>query len=646
MSLNFSTVPKNGRIYMIIGVGRISTEHQDGLSLGDQEAYYRQYLDRELGEGTYELTVIASRGSGQILDRKEFLELCEKVESGRYDIVIAEDLGRISRRIHAIIFCEEAEDVGTRVIAINDHVDTAQENWKHASIFASFKNESFCKDTSARITRSLRNRFMQGQIYQFEIYGYDKPHAKATDSEVSKMPEAESVYEQWFTMLENGSNYRQVGDWLNDNNVPTGPYCKSDKWTGQMVRRVTFNPILKGERVRNNRVAVRVNKTGRSKTKKAPPGHRLSRFVPHLAFIEPERYDLVIRLLKKRNAKYKRSELERNDPRAGVPKRHTRFPGQFCRCGVCGRLFVFGGHGKKDRLMCNGVRDYACWNALTVSGPDVALAVSSQIHNFIQNMEGFEDTAAKDYELQRKSFSSKVDDDLKELSGKLAATERKLANQIKAIEMMGASRSVASRILELENSILDIQDKIYTKEKEVEANPELPSLDEIKAVGDQVFSELALDSVELANVMRRAIAEMWVLPYRLVDGGHVQPRITFSVSLASLLPKNYLDLPLLQFEGVVDLAKQPVRVKIRKKVVPMVGQGMKQLEIAAELGVTKTEVANAMALQRCMIANKVEDPWIPVTSVEEVRDYFKRVRNTRFKFQPLEGFEETKHPRG
>ena len=644
MAFDFVAVPKNGRKFTVIGVCRISTEHQDGLSLKDQEAYYRVYLDRELGEGNYELTIIASRGSGQILDRKEFLKLCEMVESGEYDIVIAEDLSRISRRIHAIIFCEEAEDVGTRVIAINDHIDTAKDNWKQASIFASFKNESFCMDTGARITRSHRNRFELGQIFQCEIYGYHKPHAKATDSEVSKKPEAEQVYDHWFAMLEEGGNYRQVADWLNDNSVPTGPYCRKDKWTGRMVQRVTFNTILKGERFRNDRIAVRVNKTGRSKTQKAPPGYRLSRMVPHLAFVDPERYDRVIRLLKARNAKYKRSESVRNDPRAGIPKRSTRFPGQLCLCGVCGRLFVFGGHGKKDRLMCNGVRDYACFNAMTVSGPDVALAVSEQIREFIQNMEGFDETATSEYEGQREAFSCKVGSDIKELKNKLTSSERKLANQLEAIEMMGASQSIVKRIRELEEAVLEIQDKIHMKEKEVESNPELPSLDAIKGVADQVFSELALDSVEFADVMRKAITDMWILPYRLVDGGHVQPRITFSVSLASLLPGKHANLPLLRFEGMVDLAKQPVRVRIRKDVVRMVEQGMKQRDIAAELGVTKTEVGNAMALQRSMVANDVEDPWVPVTSVEQARVSFKRVRNSRFKFEPLEGFEKTKHP--
>ena len=66
------------------------------------------------GAGKYELEVIAYRGNGQILDHAEFLELCEKVDSGEYDLVIAEDLSRICRRMHAVIFCEEAADTTCR----------------------------------------------------------------------------------------------------------------------------------------------------------------------------------------------------------------------------------------------------------------------------------------------------------------------------------------------------------------------------------------------------------------------------------------------------------------------------------------------------------------------------------------------------
>jgi DNA invertase Pin-like site-specific DNA recombinase len=645
MNFNDYSKPKFGGIFHVIGVGRISKKSQDELSLGDQKAYYSKWLDREYGAGNYRLTVIATQGSGQILDRDEFIELCDMVASGKYDLVIAEDIGRIVRRIHAVIFCEEAEDTATRVVGINDPVDTAVAGWEQNAIFASFKHSAFCKDTSERIKRTLRNRFLQGQIFQCEIYGYIKPKAKATDMEVRKDPAAEEIYDEWFTRLEEGRTYAMVSDWLNDNNVPTGPHCRSDKWTGRMVQRVTFSEILKGERIRNKRYAERVNKTGRSKTKKSPPGHQLSRMVPHLAFIEPERYDRVIRLLKKRNAKYKRSESERNDPRAGISKRSTRFPGQLCRCGVCGRLFVFGGHGKKERLMCNGARDHTCWNAMTISGPDVARAVSTQVRQFIENMEGFDAEWVAEYQQQRESFASDKNGELESLQKELVATQRKLANQSDALEKIGASDSIVARIKELDNLVLELNDKISLAKKIMGSRPELPSLEKIKSVCNEVFNELSIESVEFANLMRNAITDFYVLPYRLVDGGHVQPRVRYRVSLASFLPHLEVDLPILQFEGEVDLAKQPVRVVIREDVVAMVEQEMKHAVIAEQLGVTKTEVGNAMALHRCMLANGLSDPWVPMASEEQVRDYFKRVRNPRFKFQPLEGFEETKHPR-
>ena len=32
-------------------------------------------------------------------------------------------------------------------------------------------------------------------------------------------------------------------------------------------------------------------------------------------------------------------------------------------------MYVFGGHGQRDHLECDGARNYACWNGITVDGP-------------------------------------------------------------------------------------------------------------------------------------------------------------------------------------------------------------------------------------------------------------------------------------
>jgi hypothetical protein len=47
-----------------------------------------------------------------------------------FDLVLMEDLGRMMRDVDAVKLCEFCKDHDTRLIAINDHVDTAQDNWE------------------------------------------------------------------------------------------------------------------------------------------------------------------------------------------------------------------------------------------------------------------------------------------------------------------------------------------------------------------------------------------------------------------------------------------------------------------------------------------------------------------------------------
>ena len=84
----------------------------------------------------------------------------------------------------------------TRVIAINDHLDTANENWPILSGFATIRHEQYNVDTGRRIRRTLRNRFQQGGIVQTVTYGYFKPAGAKTDAELQKMAAAEPIVEE------------------------------------------------------------------------------------------------------------------------------------------------------------------------------------------------------------------------------------------------------------------------------------------------------------------------------------------------------------------------------------------------------------------------------------------------------------------
>lgn len=376
--------PRRSGALRVVIVARISTTHQDPRSLDDQVAKCKEYLEQHFS-GEVEYTEITSQGSGEHLDRDELRRLEDLIESRTIDVVLAEDLARICRRKRAYDLCEMCVDNESRLIAINDRGDTDTDGWEDSAFISTWHHERSNRDTSDRIKRSQRNRFNQGGMVQFEIFGIIKPLGAKSDSEFRKDPAAEPIYSEWFRKFEAGASFAEVADWLNSENVPVGRYCRSKTWTGEMVGRVTHNSILKGVRERNRKVSKRVNKTGRHRSVNGQPGDLLERNCPHLAFFEASYYDRVVRLVDKQNACYG-AVKNGHDPRKGRPRKRTKFPGQLIDCGICGGQLNFGGHGQADHLLCTGAHAYRCWNAITVDGPLAAKKISAAVLAEIMNL--------------------------------------------------------------------------------------------------------------------------------------------------------------------------------------------------------------------------------------------------------------------
>jgi DNA invertase Pin-like site-specific DNA recombinase len=441
--------PRNGRTLQALGIARISTDHQDQRSLADQEALYRSWLDAHAAV-PYRLEMIAGRGSGECLEREEVRQARAAVESGRLDLVIAEDLGRIFRRVHAQLFCEVCEDYGTRLIALNDHVDTALDNWRVLAGFANMRHEMYNADTARRIRRSLRNRFLQGGVVQTVVFGYLKAPGAKTDADVRKDPDAEPIYEEMFRRLEDGAGYSEIADWLNGRGVKPGRYARSPRWTSGLVTQLVHNPILKGTRVRNRKVSKRVNETGRRKSVSAPPGERLERHCPHLAFIEPARYDRLIAMLDLRNARYKRKGVDGVDTRRNAPKKRTAWPGQHIDCGVCGRPYVYGGHGQKDHLICRGAAEYRCWNSITADGPLARSKLIAAIRDAVARLPDFDPVLVALVQEELRQQAGAKCGQQQELDRRQKAVQREIENVLAAIRATGHSPSLLAELSRLE----------------------------------------------------------------------------------------------------------------------------------------------------------------------------------------------------
>lgn len=358
--------PKDGHVWEVLGVYRVSDPtpgKQDWRSLDDQEAADRKWLDRELGPGAYRLTVVAGSGSGEFLGRAEYQQVLGLVETGRFDLVRCEDLGRVVRRVHAHLFCELCDDHDTRLIAPNDRLDTALPGWRESSIFAVFHHDRSNRDTSERIKRTHRNRFAAGGLVGNLTYGWTKPTGAKRDDQVSVDPAAAEVYREWFRLLgEEQASFAEVARWLTSVGVkfPTRRPGIHDDPDAKSVARLTFNVLLKGVRERNRRKTRRVNKSGRYVSVKADPHELLVRRVPHLAIFDEAYYDRVVTKVRERTGGGQ--DRHRRRRVAGLRRRSRRGPRD--------------GRGRRERvrLLLRRVRRrrrgvQAALRAPTVQGP-------------------------------------------------------------------------------------------------------------------------------------------------------------------------------------------------------------------------------------------------------------------------------------
>ena len=99
------------------------------------------------------------------------------------------------RGTEASRLCGIAVDHGTRVLAPNDCIDTAEDSWEEDVISACRDHVGHNAHTSKRLKHKLMNRFKKfGGATPCEIYGYVKPAGARTYDDWQKDPAATEVY--------------------------------------------------------------------------------------------------------------------------------------------------------------------------------------------------------------------------------------------------------------------------------------------------------------------------------------------------------------------------------------------------------------------------------------------------------------------
>jgi hypothetical protein len=631
---------------LVVGiVARISgCQNQKELSLEDQIDHAKQIV-ADYYTGPVEYRDISTKGKGERLDRPELAKLEAMLRSDELDLLVLEDIGRLVRGTEAVRLCGIAVDHGTRVLAPNDCIDTSEASWEEDVISACRDHVGHNAHTSKRLKHKLMNRFVKfGGAAALPIFGYVKPPDAKTYGDWRKDPTAGPIYEQWFRKLRDSPNCSAVADWLNQEGIPIGPFSRRKTWSGAMVRRLTRNPLLKGTPARGFRHTVKHHETGRRIAVKNPQGPQFQEF-PHLAHVTAAEWDQVNALLDAANARFRRKAVQGHDPLQGVPRKRTRFPGQYSRCWYCGRHYVWGGNGITENLMCCGPREWHCWNSIGINGSLTTRKVVEVITTELYRLDGFDDQfRTLVWQAGRDGFL-----DPAQRWDRLARSEVTLAQQkehfLAAIADYGPKPMFQEKLSEIEAT-----ERTLAKERrELEGLRtralKLPeSVAQLRQMLEEKFQQLATDSPDFGELLRQLVPEFHVYLVRLCDGGHLLPRARIRLNLGGIISDTQhvegLETLLMRV-WTLDLFEPPQRERIREEAVRLAAQGLNQREIAQQLPekATQTAVQRALALNHKMQELGLDSPYVLVQEPPQDYPKLRRFQNAKYQFTPLEGYQ-------
>jgi site-specific DNA recombinase len=180
---NRPLVPRNGHTLVVGIVARISgCMNQKEMSLEDQVDHAKQVV-AEMYAGPVAYRSIQTKGKGERLDRPELAQIEEMLRTRELDLLVAEDIGRIVRGTAAHDLCGLAVDCGSRVIAPNDCIDTAEDSWEEDVISA-------CRDHvghNAHTSKRLKHKFMHEPLREIRA-GPCPARSSATSSPLGPTP--------------------------------------------------------------------------------------------------------------------------------------------------------------------------------------------------------------------------------------------------------------------------------------------------------------------------------------------------------------------------------------------------------------------------------------------------------------------------
>lgn len=309
---------------------RFSTDLQSDRSVEDQVALCRSHAAK-LGLAVADVFADRAASGASIHGRPDYQRLIGLALAGQFDVILTEDLDRLSRNLADIArLYETAQFAGVKLVTVAD----GEISEMHIGLKGTM-SALFLKGLAQKVRRGLSGVVRDGRSAGGRAYGY-KP-VPGRPGELAIVAEEAAIVRRIFAEYLAGDSARIIAGRLNDEGVPPprGRFWSAVTINGNRTRGhgLLLNPIYAGRLVWNRVRMVKDPATGRRISRVNASGEHQEKAVPHLAIVDAATFEAV---------RIRREGRGLNGPRERARPRHIL--SGLLRCGGCG-----GGMSVKDR---------------------------------------------------------------------------------------------------------------------------------------------------------------------------------------------------------------------------------------------------------------------------------------------------------
>jgi len=190
----------------------------DSNSIANQKTMLEKYAKEN---GFPNPTFFVDDGyTGTNFDRPGWNELIEKVETGKVKTIIVKDMSRLGRDYLKVGFYTEVmfPEKGVRFIAVNNGIDSDNQQDSDFTPFLNIINEWYAKDTSKKIRAVMKSKGESGQYLSTNApFGYVKDESDKKKWLVDET--ASQIVKRIFALCLDGYGPTQIARILNEDGV-------------------------------------------------------------------------------------------------------------------------------------------------------------------------------------------------------------------------------------------------------------------------------------------------------------------------------------------------------------------------------------------------------------------------------------------